>query len=58
MVGLPRADLERWFGEVREAARVDNGVGLDNEEQDEPVWVATGRQVPWSEIWPALRRLG
>ncbi|RBY94390.1 hypothetical protein DQ244_03470 [Blastococcus sp. TBT05-19] len=58
VVGLPRADLERWFGSVMTAGRIDNGVGLDNEEQGEPVWLATGRQVPWSQIWPELRRLG
>ncbi|WP_104524256.1 ArnT family glycosyltransferase [Blastococcus atacamensis] len=58
VVGLPRGDLERWFGSVEAAGRIDNGVGLDNEEQGETVWLATGRQVPWSQIWPQLRRLG
>ncbi|TFV52555.1 glycosyltransferase family 39 protein [Blastococcus sp. TF02A_35] len=58
VVGIPRADLERWFGSVTRAGRIDNGVGLDNEEQGEPVWVATDRQVTWAEIWPELRRLG
>ena len=57
-VGLPRDRLSRWFGEVELAARVDNGVGLDNEEQGTPVWVATARRVPWSEVWPEVRRLG
>jgi hypothetical protein len=37
---------------------VDNGVGLDNDEQGTPILTATDRLVPWSEIWPQLRRLG
>jgi hypothetical protein len=58
VVGYPEERLAPWFGGVELAARVDNGVGLDNEEQGAPVWVATDRLAPWSQIWPALRRLG
>jgi hypothetical protein len=57
-VGIPEEDLGRWFGSVEEAARIDNGVDVDNEEQGRTVRVATDRRVPWSEIWPQLRRLG
>jgi hypothetical protein len=57
-IGLPEERLRRWFGAVQLAARIDNGVGLDNDEQGVPVWTATDRRVPWSEIWPQLRRLG
>jgi hypothetical protein len=58
VVGYPEERLTPWFGRVELAARVDNGVDLDNEEQDAPIWVATDRLAPWSEIWPELRRLG
>jgi 4-amino-4-deoxy-L-arabinose transferase-like glycosyltransferase len=57
-VGLPEEDLRRWFGRVEPAGRVDNGLGLDNEEQGRTVWLAGDRRVPWSEIWPELRRFG
>jgi 4-amino-4-deoxy-L-arabinose transferase-like glycosyltransferase len=57
-IGLPEEELRRWFGRVEEAARIDNGVDLDNEEQGGTVRVASDRQAPWSEIWPQLRRLG
>ena len=57
-VGLPPADLERWFGSCRLAARVDNGVGLDNEEQGTAVRVCRDRRLPWAELWPQVRRLG
>ena len=56
-VGLPEERLTRWFGEVERLGRFDNGVGLDNDEQGVPILVAAGRQVPWDEIWPELRRL-
>ena len=58
VVGYTRDELLRWFGDVREAARVDNGVGLDNDEQGTPVWLARDRVAPWAELWPQLRRLG
>jgi 4-amino-4-deoxy-L-arabinose transferase-like glycosyltransferase len=57
-IGLSEGELRQWFGTVRPAARIDNGVQLDNDEQGVRVWVATHRLVPWSEIWPQLRRLG
>jgi hypothetical protein len=57
-IGFPREQLERWFGRVELAARVDNGVDLDNDEQGAPIWVATQRRAPWSQLWPQLRRLG
>jgi hypothetical protein len=56
-VGIAEADLRRWFGRVDAAARVDNGVGLDNEEQGRTVWVARDRRIPWAALWPELRRL-
>jgi Dolichyl-phosphate-mannose-protein mannosyltransferase len=58
VVGHAEERLRRWFGRVELAARVDNGVDLDNDEQGAPIWVATDRSAPWSEIWPELRRLG
>ena len=50
--------MREWFGRVELAARVDNGVGLDNDEQDAPVWIARDRRAPWSVLWPQLVRVG
>jgi 4-amino-4-deoxy-L-arabinose transferase-like glycosyltransferase len=58
VVGMDEAPLRRWFGRVELAARIDNGLGLDNDEQGEPVFVARDRRVPWSELWPQLRHIG
>jgi hypothetical protein len=37
--------------------RLDNGVGVDTEEQDAPLAVCTGRKEPWAQVWPRLRHL-
>ncbi|MEV6286435.1 glycosyltransferase family 39 protein [Kribbella sp. NPDC051770] len=47
---------ESHFGTCTEAARVDNGHDVDNEEQGAYVLVCTGPAKPWSQLWPDLRR--
>ena len=49
--------LQGSFSGCRLAARIDNGVGLDNEEQDGPVWLCAATAEPWSTLWPRLRHL-
>ncbi|MGK5551471.1 ArnT family glycosyltransferase [Actinomadura kijaniata] len=51
------APLTRFWTQVTVAGRVDNGVGLDNEEQGKPVFVCRGQREPWARLWPKLRRL-
>jgi len=51
-------ELIRWFGEMELAERVDNGVGLDNDEQGTPVWVCRDRRAPWAQLWSQVRHLG
>jgi Dolichyl-phosphate-mannose-protein mannosyltransferase len=58
VVGMEEAELRRWFGEIELTARIDNGLGLDNDEQGRPVWLVSERRVPWSQLWPQLRRIG
>jgi 4-amino-4-deoxy-L-arabinose transferase-like glycosyltransferase len=58
LVGFNEAFLRTVFGDVRRAATIDNGVGVENEEQGAPVWVARDPRGSWAEIWPDFRRLG
>nr|WP_272956076.1 glycosyltransferase family 39 protein [Actinopolymorpha rutila] len=44
-----------WFGSCRVAARLANGVGIPNEEQDNDIKVCRGPSRPWSRLWPDLR---
>jgi hypothetical protein len=45
------------FGACRRAATIDNGVGLDNEEQGGAVFVCGRPRRPWSEAWADLTHL-
>jgi len=56
-VGLPLADLARLRG-CRVVARIDDGLGIDNDEQGTHVDVCRGPVRPWSQEWPSLRHLG
>lgn len=58
VVGYSEAQLRALFGRVELAATIDNGVGLRNDEQGKPVWIARDRLAPWAQLWPRLRRLG
>jgi hypothetical protein len=57
VLGYDRDALRRWFGSVELAARVDNGIGLDNNEQGTPVWVCRDRHGSWGELWPDIRHV-
>ncbi|MFC4375141.1 hypothetical protein ACFO5K_13660 [Nocardia halotolerans] len=37
---------------------LDNGVGIDNDEQGAPMFVCRDPVRPWSQVWPQLRTLG
>jgi 4-amino-4-deoxy-L-arabinose transferase-like glycosyltransferase len=45
------------FEDCRAAATIDNGVGLENEEQGGTVFVCASPRKPWSELWKQLRHL-
>jgi hypothetical protein len=57
-VGLDRSDIRTTLRDCRLDARIDDGVGIDNEEQDASVDVCRGPRRPWSQEWPAVRHLG
>ncbi|MFN8073948.1 MAG: glycosyltransferase family 39 protein [Kineosporiaceae bacterium] len=52
-----RAFYARMFRTCTPAATLDNGVGVDNEEQGTPVLACTGRLMPWARAWPGFRHL-
>ncbi|MGH8860218.1 MAG: glycosyltransferase family 39 protein, partial [Jatrophihabitantaceae bacterium] len=56
-IGGQYDDATRWFGSCTVAARLDNGVGVDNEEQGEPVGVCRDQKAPWVALWPKLHHL-
>lgn len=58
VVGLDRARLAAFFGRCDSPGVIDNGLGLDNDEQGAQVYVCRDPRRPWSAMWPQLRHLG
>jgi hypothetical protein len=50
--------LAPFCGSAVVAGRVDNGYGVDNEEQGTPIWLCRDLRGTWSQLWPRLRRFG
>ncbi|MBO0847597.1 MAG: glycosyltransferase family 39 protein [Nocardioides sp.] len=57
VVGGQWQQVHRLFDSCRLSTRLDNGVGVDNEEQGEPVGVCHGPRHSWATMWPRLRHL-
>ena len=57
VVGGQLDDVRTLFDSCDVVARLDNGVGVDNEEQGLPVAVCRGPRMPWSAMWPRFRHL-
>lgn len=55
LIGIESEQANRYFLGCTVRAHLDDGVGLKNQEQGEPVWVCTGEREPWSQLWPKLR---
>jgi len=51
------ADPSQFFIGCHDVAHIDNGLGIPNGEQGEPVSVCTGLRAPWTTIWPELRTI-
>jgi hypothetical protein len=57
VVGGQYPEARTMFGECEVKARLDNGVGVDNEEQGLPIAVCTGPKASWDVLWPRLHHL-
>jgi 4-amino-4-deoxy-L-arabinose transferase-like glycosyltransferase len=54
-VAWSRRRLDRVFGEVEEAARITNALGIPNESSSQTIFICRRPLRPWPEIWEALR---
>ncbi len=57
-VGFSRDFLDRSFGDIRLAARLDNHLRIANDEQGAAVWVCSQPRGSWPALWPRFRSLG
>jgi hypothetical protein len=55
VVNVAPALLRREFAHVRQVATFYNGLGVDDDEQGVPVYLATGLKSSWAAAWPAFR---
>jgi 4-amino-4-deoxy-L-arabinose transferase-like glycosyltransferase len=51
------ADYGQFFSGCQVVASIDNGLGVENSEQGEPITVCTGLRAPWTTLWPELRTI-
>ena len=58
VIGYRETQLRAWFSHVDLATHIDNRLGLPNDEQGTPIWIARNPLAPWAQIWPRLRHLG
>ncbi len=56
-VGWQLEGVSSLFASCTVQARLDNGVGVDNEEQGAPVAICRDPVMPWSRLWPSLAHL-
>jgi len=54
-VNVDPALLRREFAHVRQVGTFWNGLGVDDDEQGAPVFLATGLKSSWRQAWPAFR---
>jgi hypothetical protein len=55
VVGLDPVETQIYFRGCRVRARINNGVGLNNDEQGRSVWTCSSERRPWSALWKSLR---
>lgn len=53
-VGADTGYLDKFFGTVHKAGRVDNRLGVDNINQGMPIWLCEGPKESWAVLWPKL----
>ncbi|WP_067535253.1 glycosyltransferase family 39 protein [Nocardia crassostreae] len=57
LIGIGPEDAARGCIDAETVGRIDNGLDIDNEEQDRPLILCRTPRAPWAEMWPTLRRL-
>jgi hypothetical protein len=50
-------DWSPYFEDCQVAAHIDDGLGIDNQEQGQAISVCRGLRQPWATMWPAFRHV-
>jgi hypothetical protein len=43
------------FGSCTDAGPLDNGIGVENEEQEARIWVCRQPKADWAALWPLFQ---
>jgi hypothetical protein len=57
-VGFDPTRLQPYFGSVSLLRRLDNRLGVDDDEQQVSVRLCRGLKTPWPAIWGRLKNYG
>lgn len=57
LVGGQADQARRLFARCDVLGRLDDGIGVDSEEQDQPIALCRNPTGPWATLWPRLRHL-
>lgn len=57
-VGIGRDQLAGIFDEIEPAGRIDNGLGIDNDEQGQPLFICRTPRTSLAQWWPQAKHLG
>ncbi|MEV0245510.1 glycosyltransferase family 39 protein [Nocardia sp. NPDC050712] len=57
-IGIDPTQLSDFFTDCQPVTRIDNGLGIDNDEQSEPVFLCRDSRAPWGELWPRAKHFG
>ncbi|SDS08421.1 Dolichyl-phosphate-mannose-protein mannosyltransferase [Nocardioides scoriae] len=55
VVGTSPSRLRGWFASCRIVAQLDNGLGIGNQEQDQPITVCRNPLGGWATVWPQMQ---
>jgi Dolichyl-phosphate-mannose-protein mannosyltransferase len=55
VVNMEPSFLRREFSHVRKIATFHNGLGVSDDEQGVPIYLATGLKSSWATAWPAFK---
>jgi hypothetical protein len=47
--------LHREYASVRRIGTFENGLGVSDDEEGAPIYLATGLRTGWERAWPAFR---
>ncbi|GAB0102044.1 glycosyltransferase family 39 protein [Nocardia sp. JMUB6875] len=58
ILGISDDRVSRFCVDPKPLGRIDNGLGIHNDEQGGAIILCRTPRRPWSEMWPAMRHLG